>query len=159
MQGALIRVYLAWAPRTDDLAYVRRAMVNAAIDHHRRPFSRRERTMSTLPERGVTDASDHADPELIAALAALPSRMRAAVVLRHVEGLSVREAAAALGCSEGTVKSQTARGLDKLRDALARQTGSDLSRSRVDVGTTSTPARTGNQQVTDPRQGERPWPT
>ena len=44
--------------------------------------------------------------------------MRAAVVLRHVEGLSVSEAASVMACSEGTVKSQTARGLDKLRDQL-----------------------------------------
>ena len=49
----------------------------------------------------------------------LPPGMRAAVVLRHVEGLSVDETAHALQCSTGTVKSQTARGLDKLRDLLS----------------------------------------
>ena len=45
--------------------------------------------------------------------------MRAAVVLRHVHDLSVEETADALGCTTGTVKSQTARGLEKLRAALA----------------------------------------
>jgi DNA-directed RNA polymerase specialized sigma24 family protein len=44
--------------------------------------------------------------------------MRAAVVLRYVEGLSVAEAADAMGCSEGNVKSQSARGLDRLREAM-----------------------------------------
>jgi RNA polymerase sigma factor (sigma-70 family) len=47
--------------------------------------------------------------------------MRAAVVLRHVEDLSVEDVAEALGCSTGTVKSQTARGIAKLRAALESQ--------------------------------------
>ena len=62
---------------------------------------------------------DELDAELLAALGSLPPRMRAAVVLRHVHDLSVDDTAHALGCSVGTVKSQTARGLDKLRAALA----------------------------------------
>jgi DNA-directed RNA polymerase specialized sigma24 family protein len=45
--------------------------------------------------------------------------MRAAVVLRHWLGYDVGECAQLLGCSEGTVKSQTARGLDRLRDLLS----------------------------------------
>jgi RNA polymerase sigma factor (sigma-70 family) len=51
----------------------------------------------------------------MAALARLPSRQRACVVLRYVEELDVRETAAALRCSEGTVKSQTSRALTSLR--------------------------------------------
>jgi RNA polymerase sigma-70 factor (sigma-E family) len=119
VQAALVRVYLARPSRTPDLhGYVRRAVVNGLIDHERRPFSRRERSTPQLPERAAAPA-DTVDPELIAALAALPVRMRAAVVLRHVEGLSVQETATALGCSTGNVKSQTARGLDRLRDLLS----------------------------------------
>jgi DNA-directed RNA polymerase specialized sigma24 family protein len=44
--------------------------------------------------------------------------MRAAVVLRHWLELDVAETAAALGCSKGNVKSQTARGLERLRELL-----------------------------------------
>jgi RNA polymerase sigma factor (sigma-70 family) len=53
------------------------------------------------------------------ALAELPPRMRVAVILRHLHDASVAEAADALGSSEGTVKSQTARGLAQLRAALS----------------------------------------
>ena len=51
----------------------------------------------------------------MAALARLPGRQRACVVLRYFEDLDVRETAAALRCSEGTVKSQTSRALASLR--------------------------------------------
>jgi Sigma-70, region 4 len=50
------------------------------------------------------------------ALAALPPQQRAAVVLRHWAGLEPAEVGELLGCSPGTVRSQTARGLDKLRE-------------------------------------------
>ena len=51
----------------------------------------------------------------------LPTGMRAAVVLRYVEGLSIAEAADAMGCSEGNVKSQSARGLERLREAMPQE--------------------------------------
>jgi RNA polymerase sigma factor (sigma-70 family) len=47
-------------------------------------------------------------------------RQRATIILRYLEGMSERETAAALGCSEGTVKSQSARALGTLRDFLDR---------------------------------------
>jgi len=121
VQTALTRVYLAW-PRIVDAtrdAYVRRAVVNAVIDDGRRSTRRAECVMAELPDRPncrepeVDDSS-----EVLSALAALPPRMRAAVILRYVDGLSVAEAAYALRCSEGTVKSQSARALEKLRVAL-----------------------------------------
>ncbi|WP_436700260.1 SigE family RNA polymerase sigma factor [Nocardioides sp. BYT-33-1] len=126
VQGVLVRLYLAWgrASRRGGVdAYARRALVNAFIDHRRRPSVSRERVTDEVPDRpGPGDASAlgeaAVDAELLAALRALPARMRAAVVLRHVADLSVEDAADTLGCSPGTVKSQTARGLAKLRELL-----------------------------------------
>lgn len=124
VQGVLVRLYLAWgrATRRGGVdAYARRALVNAFIDHRRRPAVARETVTDTVPDRAAASASmaeEAVDAELLAALKALPERMRAAVVLRHVADLSVEDAADALGCSPGTVKSQTARGLAKLRELL-----------------------------------------
>jgi RNA polymerase sigma factor (sigma-70 family) len=67
--------------------------------------------------------SDHVKELLRRALAEIPPRQRATVVLRYWLQLSVTETAAILRCSEGTVKSQTARGLAALRVAVTRQGG------------------------------------
>jgi RNA polymerase sigma-70 factor (sigma-E family) len=126
VQTALMRLYVAW-PRvrsgTVD-AYARKSMLNALIDNRRRPFARHEDSHAELPDVAVHDEllSD-TETTVFAALADLPPRMRAAVVLRHLCELSVTETADALNCSEGTVKSQTARGLAHLRDRLAPITG------------------------------------
>jgi RNA polymerase sigma-70 factor (sigma-E family) len=116
-QTALVRLYLAWGRARDTRveAYARRVLVNCFLDHRRRPWVSRERSVDVLPDTAGLDVAD-LDGELVAALRELPPRMRAAVVLRHVEDRSVEEVADALGCSIGTVKSQTARGLNKLRD-------------------------------------------
>ena len=62
---------------------------------------------------GVTDRLT-----IVALLAELPARRRAVLVLRYFCDLSVEQTAEALGCSTGTVKSQTARALDALRGRL-----------------------------------------
>jgi RNA polymerase sigma factor (sigma-70 family) len=97
--------------------YVHRAVVNAAIDERRRPW-RREQPTDVLPERGAT-TDDGLTAELLSALAALPRKQRAVVVLRYVEDLDVEATAHLLGISPGTVKSQAARGLVALRGLLA----------------------------------------
>lgn len=56
--------------------------------------------------------------DLRAALDRLPARQRATVVLRYFGDLPVADTARALGCSEGTVKSQTAKAVDTLRELL-----------------------------------------
>jgi RNA polymerase sigma-70 factor (sigma-E family) len=123
VQTTLVRLYLAWprARRTNLDAYARRALVNNLIDETRRPFRRRERPFERLPD-GVAPARVDVPDAVLAALAQLPPGMRAVIVLRHVEGLTVEETAAVIGSSIGNVKSQTARGLDKLRAALAAST-------------------------------------
>ena len=131
VQTALARMYVAWPKvrRSESAdAYARRIIVNAYIDEVRRPRWRREQTVSDPPDRpdaGPPDGwPDAVDGEVIrAALAELPKRMRAAVVLRHWLDLSVEETASLLDCSEGTVKSQTAKGIARLRGLLGGGSG------------------------------------
>jgi RNA polymerase sigma-70 factor (sigma-E family) len=120
VQTALVKTYLAWGRvRTGHPgAFARRVLYHTFIDHTRRTCVVREQPTADLPERAALTEIDFIDPALVAALTELPTGQRMAVVLRHVNDLSVEEAAATLGCSPGTVKSQTARGLDKLRTLL-----------------------------------------
>jgi RNA polymerase sigma-70 factor (sigma-E family) len=122
VQATLTKVYVSWAAfqRADNPGgYLYRCLVNAMTDEHRRPWRRRERPMASLPDRaaGAPDLGERGD-RLARALKDLPARMRAAVVFRYFHGFDVAETAAALGCSQGTVKSQTARALDRLRATL-----------------------------------------
>jgi RNA polymerase sigma-70 factor (sigma-E family) len=122
VQTALMRMYVAWPRVRKDTvdAYARKALVNALIDTRRRGFARHEYSRAELPDVTAQEPPAPTDTEhtVFAALAALPARMRAAVILRHLSELSVAQTAEALGCSEGTVKSQTSRALDQLRESL-----------------------------------------
>ncbi|WP_028927372.1 SigE family RNA polymerase sigma factor [Pseudonocardia acaciae] len=123
-QTAFVALHRKWnsirEPAAVD-AYLRRTLVRALIDETRRPW-RRERAVSEPPEPsavadGTADgvATRHA---LVAGLRELPPRQRAVLVLRFLEGLDVAATARALGCRQGTVKSQTAHGLAALRSVL-----------------------------------------
>lgn len=121
LQTALIKLYVHW-PKIGHggaEAYARRCLVTTAIDDTRRPW-RRERPTDTIVEHSADDVTlarvEHLG-ELLPALARLPARQRAAVVLRHYLDLSDAQAADVLGCSVGTVKSNTSRGLAALRKA------------------------------------------
>jgi RNA polymerase sigma-70 factor (sigma-E family) len=125
VQTALARLYVAW-PKVrqagTESAYVWRIIVNAHIDEVRRPRHRRERHVSELPDRPApqeTFPDGLGGAEVRRALAALPPGMRAAVVLRHWLDLSVGETADLMNCSEGTVKSQTAKAAARLRELLS----------------------------------------
>lgn len=124
VQDALTNLFVHWrrASRATSIdAYARRTLVNAYLSEKRRPW-RRERSTEAVPETtyaGPADASDERD-SLRRALADLGPSQRAIVVLRYWDDLSVEETAAALGCSTGNVKSQSARGLVHLREALGR---------------------------------------
>ena len=127
VQTALTRLYVAWWRVERDQgpeAYARRILVNAVVDEKRRPWRRHETSRAELPEQAAPRRDGPGGPTedrdvVRAALAGLPPGMRAAVVLRHWLGYDVGECARLLDCSEGTVKSQTARGLDRLRDLLS----------------------------------------
>ncbi|MET0425342.1 MAG: SigE family RNA polymerase sigma factor [Actinoplanes sp.] len=132
VQTALTKLYVSWSAfrqAENPDAYVRRALVNALTDERKRVWRRFERTVPDLPERAGPDTFDQTDPELAHALRELPPKMRAAVVFRFFHQLDVAETAAALGVSPGTVKSQTARALDKLRVSL----GQELQNSEQEV--------------------------
>ncbi len=122
VQSTLTKLYVSWSSvrRADNPdAYVRRTLVNALIDERRRLWWRRERPVAELPDRTAADpGSEHLGDDLRAALQKLGPRMRAAVVFRYLYDLDIAETADALGCSQGTVKSQTARALDRLRTVL-----------------------------------------
>jgi DNA-directed RNA polymerase specialized sigma24 family protein len=71
------------------------------------------------PNPAAVASSREAVDELAATLRLLPPAVRVAIVLRHVDGLSVAETAEALGRPEGTIKAQVSRGLERLRVLLA----------------------------------------
>lgn len=129
LQTALAKTWPRWAglaARGDPAAYVRKAMVNTQISWWRRRW-RAEVPTASMPERASgADALGAVDDRSVlrAALAELPARQRAVVVLRYYEDLSEEQAAAVLGCAVGTVKSQAAKGLARLRTAI----GSEPSR-------------------------------
>jgi RNA polymerase sigma factor (sigma-70 family) len=80
-----------------------------------------ETPTADVPEVAAAEAETRIDERLalLTALAALPLRQRQAVVLRYFDDLSVDAVAEIMGSSPGTVKSQSAKGLAKLRAALA----------------------------------------
>ena len=122
VQTALLKCWPRWrrvAAGAGPEAYVRRVMLTTYISWRRRSW-RREIPHGVVPDVAVqmgVAAGDVADV-VRTALLRLPARQRAAVVLRYFDDLSERETAAVLGCSVGTVKSQTARGLARLREHL-----------------------------------------
>jgi RNA polymerase sigma-70 factor (sigma-E family) len=114
VQTALAKAYLAWRRIDDPDPYVRRVLVTTYVTWWRRRWHGEEPTES-LPD--VAAAADDGDlrRQLHDALRTLPRRQRAVVVLRYFEDLTEAETAAALGCSVGTVKSQHARAMARLR--------------------------------------------
>ena len=129
-QEALIRLYVAWPRLKRDhglRTYARKAVVSVAIEQARKRSSH-EVPAAQLGDQPVQDAAELVVDRvlLMTALSELPPRQRACVVLRYYDDLSVEAVAEALGCRTGTVKSQTARGLEALRSAYA-QHGGELS--------------------------------
>ena len=123
VQTALSKVLPHWSRIVaggDPGPYVRTVMVRTAIGWRRRRWNG-EKPANTLPEpTAASDFSAALDTRerLRAVLSTLPIRQRAVVVLRFYEDRSETEVAQLLGCSVGTVKSQAAKALSKLRERL-----------------------------------------
>ena len=130
MQQTLVKIYRSWGrvrQRESLTNYARTVLLRTWLDERRRPFRRSELSGAELPD--VADPA--ADPAAGAtrvwardlvhgALLELPKGQRAVLVLRYFDDLSVAETARVMRCSEGTVKSQAARGLGALRVVVAR---------------------------------------
>jgi RNA polymerase sigma-70 factor (sigma-E family) len=123
VQKALTKLFAAWhrvepggAP-----AYARRIVTNVYLSHRRLAWVRRERATDEMPVQRIEAPQAEVELRLTVtgALDRLSARERVTIVLRYWEQLSVDETAAAMGCSAGTVKSQTSRAMGKLRRLLA----------------------------------------
>ncbi len=119
-QTTLAKVFAAWrriSSRDAVLAYSRRTLLNTYFVYCRR--RRRGEVLTGDPAALSGPVVPPHAPELrlalMDALAQLPPRARAVVVLRYWEDMSIEQVAALLGCSAGNVKSQSSRALDKLR--------------------------------------------
>ena len=118
------QVLRRWGDTTidDPQAYLRRAVVNRFNSRLRRRYvARRYRNTADGSDRGVVYADEQLAERdaMFQALDRLPEGQRTVVVLRYYEDLSVAEAAQVLGVSEGTVKSQTSRALERLSSILS----------------------------------------
>jgi RNA polymerase sigma-70 factor (sigma-E family) len=128
VQTALLKLHRVWPKVTRSGPagnYTRQILLRCWLDERRRPWRSRERRDGVVPELPDNSPNIGGDPvaagisdPLLRALATIPPRQRAAVVLRYCADLPAPEVAAILGCSEGTVRSQAARGLDALRAVL-----------------------------------------
>jgi RNA polymerase sigma-70 factor (sigma-E family) len=130
VQEAMIRVYVAW-PRLERrgglAAYARRTTINVAIDMSRRRSSTEVPGPVPDVQHGLDLAGVVSERQvLLTALARLPQRQRGCVVLRYFEDMSVTEVAGVLGCTEGTVKSQTSRALTSLRSMFEAEAHDEL---------------------------------
>jgi RNA polymerase sigma-70 factor (sigma-E family) len=121
LQAALERLVRHWSRvHGDKEAYLHRTLYHLAVDQWRLR-RRRPEILAEVEPPGQPDGTDavHLRHALVQALATLPPRQRAVLVLRYWQQLSEAEAAEVLGCSVGTVKSTASRGLARLRELTA----------------------------------------
>jgi RNA polymerase sigma-70 factor (sigma-E family) len=122
VQAAITRLYVHWdraagVERTD--AYARTVLVREYLSEQRSAWYRRVSVAAVMPDVPAPAPDTEASLDVRSALAALPPRQRATLVLRFYCDLTVDQTADLLGCSPGTVKSQTAKAMATLRERLA----------------------------------------
>lgn len=127
LQTALTKAWFAWRRIEDPEAYVRRIMVTTSASWWRRRWNGETPTDALDPARPVLEEPAHVQ-DLWVAIGRLPRRQRAVVVLRYLEDRTEVETASLMGCSVGTVKSQCAKALAKLRSD--RALGAEVEESR-----------------------------
>jgi RNA polymerase sigma-70 factor (sigma-E family) len=129
LQAALEQVLRRWHRiEGNPEGYLRRILYNMAADGWRRRGAWLRKLPLVQAEQAIAVPTDPADTvdlrdALGRALAQLPPQQRTVLVLRYWEGLTQAETAELLGCAEGTVKSATARGLQRLRELTAPWNG------------------------------------
>ncbi|MBR7836864.1 SigE family RNA polymerase sigma factor [Actinospica durhamensis] len=140
-QSALARLYRYWrrAQGVENLdAYVGTILLNVFLAEQRTHWWKATSVSAEPRELAAPAASGGAALDqaldLRAALMTLPPRRRATVVLRYYCDYSVEQAAQVLGCSTGTVKSQTAKALAQLRDVLDPSAPTDEGAPARDPG-------------------------
>lgn len=133
MQESMIRIYRALSSfkgQSSFSTWIYRITMNTCLDKLRRRKARRSTSLDTLLDSGWSPTDETDTPErhaiqseqrrtLERAIAELPEDMRAAVVLRDVQGLAYDEIASALNVNVGTVKSRISRGRERLREKLS----------------------------------------
>jgi RNA polymerase sigma-70 factor (sigma-E family) len=124
VQIAITRLYVHWdraaaVEHTD--AYTRTILVREYLNEQRSGWARLVKVGAALPDAAGLVPDTDASLDVRRALAALPPRQRATLVLRFYCDLSVDQTARLLSCSPGTVKSQTAKAMATLRDQFDDQ--------------------------------------
>lgn len=118
VQEMFERVYVKWRRiHGSPEPYARKTLANLSANRWRSKSRKPEVALTDHHDSGAPDGSDEyaVRDGLLSALQELPPRQRAVIVLRFYEDLTEAQTAEALSCSIGTVKSQTSRGLDRLR--------------------------------------------
>lgn len=129
LQTALTKAWFAWKRIEDPEAYVRRIMVTTSASWWRRRWTGETPTDAPEPTYAAQLDEPAGAQDLWVAIGHLPRRQRAVVVLRYLEDRTEADTAALMGCSVGTVKSQCAKALAKLRSDGALQADVEGSRA------------------------------
>ncbi|MGN6472341.1 MAG: RNA polymerase sigma factor [Mycobacteriales bacterium] len=121
-QEACARAYSRWSSIRDHAEpWCVRVASNLALDLLRSRTRAVKRNERILAEQNATPGASPDDRiDLYAALSKLPKRQRESVILRYLGDLSEAQTADVMGCSVGSVKTHSSRGLAALKQALAR---------------------------------------